>query len=133
MEKTELMKRFENETQMDSLYVPDDGHDAYTYWYVEWLEAKAEVYDRLMGGGKKTPKEAANFFGHPIAMDAYTSSDDNPRGDWCCFKHVPVIDRAEEIWSNNRKGWFARLPYGLIEYTGDWEKSLTLPDGWEDK
>ena len=106
---------------------------------INWLQVlrrevgKAKDYDRLMGGGKKTPKEVANFLGHPIAMDAYTSSEENQKGDWCCFKFVPVIDHEEEIWSNNKRGWYVRLPYGLIEYTGDWKDSLTVPDGWEEK
>jgi len=143
MKKSGQMIEFEEETGKSAIVTVKIGFAELQFpseVYVQWLESellidsvKATAYDRLTSGGKKTPKEVANFLGHPIAMDAYTSSEDNQKGDWCCFKYVPTIDRVEEIWSNNKRGWFARLPHGLIEYTGDWEKSLTLPDGWEEK
>jgi len=156
MEKTELMKRYEEET----------GHNAFlTYGitqaicyptYVEWLEEqlsnqtvekfqeiirnqcdeistlkeKAEAYDRLMSGGKKTLKEWANIFGMLVAVDR--------NGEAACFVHVPVmyLDAGEGIWANSPDHYGEEiylLPPYLIDFDGDWKDSLTLPDGWEEE
>jgi len=89
------------------------------------LEAKAEAYDRLMSGGKKTLKEWASLLGKPIAVDV--------EGRLLWFPKKPEIWCTTWIWYDNQFAWFGEgLPNGLIAYTGDWQDSLTLPDGWEE-
>lgn len=100
------------------------------------LKEKAEAYDRVMSGGRKTLKEWANIFGMPVAVDQ--------NGEVSCFVHVPVMylgegesiwTRGEGIWTNSPKHYGEEtylLPTHLIDFNGDWKDSLTLPDGWED-
>ena len=94
---------------------------------IEELQAKAEAYDRLMSGGKKTPKEVANFFGFPIAMNKY--------GAWyTLFPTIPII--AETGFWYSQVYPTGRFSHSIptidqIDFTGDWKESLTLPDGWE--
>ena len=143
MKKSKMMKRYEAETWKQSAIVkfmaggqaleqksyPKLGPYDYGMDYIAWLEAKAEAYDRLMSGGKKTLKEWANIFGMPVAVDK--------NGESACFVHVPVmnLDYNEGIWTNSPKhygeGIYLLPPY-LIDFYGDWEDSLTLPDGRED-
>jgi hypothetical protein len=88
------------------------------------LKAKAEAYDRLMSGGNKTPKEVANFFGKPIAMDM--------DGEWRVFYDcIPTIKGC--CWTPTEMYEYDVIPSILIDFTGDWKDSLTLPDGWEEK
>jgi hypothetical protein len=131
MEKTEMMKRYEVETGRKSVRGITDGihnvwFDIWHYQYLQWLEAKADAYDRIMSGGKKTLKEWANLFGMVVAVDM--------DGEAWAFSGVPVIDR--EIWRNNEahygQGAF-EIPKKLVEFDGNWKDSLTLPDGWEEK
>jgi hypothetical protein len=128
MEKTEIMKRFEQETKISAVRVVGDhwcNEEAYTEEYIEWLEAKAAAYDRLMSGGKKTLKELANILGKPVAIDAEN------RLWW--FPKKPGIGWTTWIWYDNQFGSFGEeLPNGLIAYSGDWRDSLTLPEGWEE-
>ena len=93
---------------------------------ISQLEAKAEAYDRLMSGGKKTLKEWANILGKPIAVDA--------EGSLLWFPKKPEIGLVTTwIWYDEQFGCFGEeLPNNLIDYTGDWKDSLTLPDGWEE-
>jgi hypothetical protein len=127
MEKTEIMKRFEQETKISAVRVVGDhwcNEEAYTEEYIEWLEAKAAAYDRLMSGGKKTLKELANILGKPVAIDIEN------RLLW--FPKKPEIGCTTWIWYDNQFGSFGEeLPNGLIDYSGDWKDSLTMPDGWE--
>jgi len=135
MEKTEMMERYEAETGRKSVRGITDGihavwFDIWHYQYLQWLEAKAEAYDRLMSGGKKTLKEWANIFGMAVAVDQ--------NGETSCFVHVPVmyLDEGEGIWSNSPEHYGEEtylLPPHLIDFDGDWKDSLTLPDGWENK
>jgi hypothetical protein len=93
---------------------------------ISQLEAKAEAYDRVMSGGKKTLKELANILGKPVAIDAKN------RLWW--FPKKPENGLTTWIWYDDQFGCFGEeLPNGLINYTGSWEDSLTLPDGWEEK
>ena len=87
--------------------------------YIEWLEAKAATYDRLMSGGKKTLKEIANFLGNPVAVDR--------EGRLLWFPKKPEIGLTTWIWYDKY------LPKNIFDYTGDWKNSLTLPDGWEER
>ena len=96
--------------------------DADTIYY----KAKAEAYDRLMSGGKKTLKEWANILGKPVAVDV--------EGRLCWFPKKPEIGLTTWIWYDEQFGCFGEyLPKNLIDFNGDWKDSLTLPDGWEEK
>jgi hypothetical protein len=126
MEMTEMMKKYEKETGMccayDTLFEWDFS---LTDNYIAWLEAKAEAYDRLMSGGKKTLKELANILGKPVAIDIEN------RLLW--FPKKPEIGWTTWIWYDEQFGCFGEeLPNGLIAYTGDWKDSLTIPDGREE-
>lgn len=130
---TELMKRYEAETgrkPKDLFMGSEESLIHFTREYVEWLEAKASAYDRLMSGGQKTPKEWANIFAMPVAVDQ--------NGEASCFVHVPVmwIDEGEGIWANSPNHYGEEtylLPPYLIDFDGDWKTSLTLPDGWGER
>ena len=83
---------------------------------------KAQAYDRLMSGGKKTLKELANFLGKPITVDK----------SGAIFAHEFVPHTAfGDMWVSNFFDCMAIHP-NLTSYTGNWKDSLTLPDGWED-
>jgi hypothetical protein len=127
MEKTEMMKRYEQETGISAID-PDElecyGREfvkVHTPEYVEWLEAKAAAYDRLMSGGKKTLKEIANFLQHPIAIQPSRS------GCIAIFANVPFLGETE--WKGH---WMSTIACDF-DYSGDWKDSLTMPDGWEEK
>ena len=85
------------------------------------LKEKAEAYDRLMSGGKKTLKELANIFGKPVA----TQKD----GDAYVYMECPVLNKNGD-WVGLYEG--TCISMYLIGFTGDWKDSLTLPDGWEE-
>ncbi len=134
MEKTELMYSFEQETGEEALViVPIKGDsltvvsEEYTRWCEEQYKKaqfKATAYGRLMSGGKKTLKEWANFIGKPIAM--------NENGEWHWYS--TNVHRGCNIWyPNNSRSPSGMLPFYLIDFSGDWKDSLTLPDGWETK
>ena len=90
---------------------------------ISQLEAKAEAYDRVMSGGKKSLKELANFLGKPITVDK--------SGAIFAHEFVPHTSFGD-MWVSNLFDCMAIHP-NLIDYTGDWKDSLTLPDGWEEK
>jgi hypothetical protein len=123
MYKTEMMKRYEQETGRKSVRGITDGihdvwFDIWHYQYLQWLEEKAEAYDRLMDGGKKTLKEWANIFGMYFAV--------GKSGVGYAYKYEPLLA------GNNFSGQCFSVIYPeFIDYTGDWKDSLTLPDGWE--
>jgi hypothetical protein len=127
MEKSDLM--IEYEIRIDSIVNWESTPVGYTRYLESELikaRAKSEAYDRLMSGGKKTLKELANILGKPVAIDAEN------RLWW--FPKKPEIGAATWIWYDNQFGSFGEeLPNGLIDYSGDWKDSLTLPDGWEEK
>ena len=122
MEKTEMMKKYEKETGMccayDTLFEWDFS---LTDNYIAWLEAKAEAYDRLMSGGKKTLKELANILQRPIAIQP------SRLGCISIFANIPFLGETE--WHGY---WMSTIACDL-DYSGDWKDSLTLPDGWEEK
>jgi hypothetical protein len=133
MEKNFIMKKYEQESggqSVDDSYsemVKNGSVDCnWNQGYINWLEAKAAAYDRLMSGGKKTLKEWANILGKPIAVDA--------EGSLLWFPKNPEIGLVTTwIWYDEQFGCFGEeLPNNLIDYTGDWKDSLTLPDGWEE-
>jgi hypothetical protein len=73
MDKTEMMKRYEAETgrkPKDLFMGSEESLIHFTREYVEWLEAKASAYDRLMGGEMSTTKhviiEHTNESPYPI-------------------------------------------------------------------
>ena len=128
MEKTEMMKRYEAETDECATWTWHE-REFLTGDYLAWLEAKAAAYDRLMSGGKKTLKELANIFGRAVAVDA--------NGDIESFAGEPRIDLHYGFWycDENAEDFEDEnfiIPKDIVDYTGDWKDSLTLPDGWEE-
>lgn len=134
MEKTGQMIEFEEETGRCAIVTVKVGFAELQFpseVYVEWIEAellkasvKAAAYGRVMSGGKKTPKEVANFFDLPIAQDK--------EGFWYAFGSPPVIDELRGTWGS-LLGYEKEIPSCNIRYTGSWQDSLTLPDGWREK
>lgn len=125
MEKTEIM--IEYEIKIDSIV----NWDCIPIGYAKYLEselvkarAKAEAYDRLMSGGKKTLKEIANIFGSIVAMDE--------SGRLHLFGMEPKINKNVGEWQPAYRSYHERVPICDIDFTGDWKDSLTLPDGWEE-
>ncbi len=127
MEKSEMMKRYEAETGKSArdelysgsikLYMPTPTND-----YIAWLETKAEAYDRIMSG-EPTAKEIANVLNRIIAMDADFK--------WYAFGVIPY-GTTKFRWVAVRGSTKYRVPCFHIKFDGDWEDSLTLPDGWEE-
>ena len=60
MEKTELMLEYERETgeTLDMSILREDASGSW-YGFLDMMDEKAEAYDRLMSGGKKTLKDRA--------------------------------------------------------------------------
>ena len=110
MEKSELERKLE----CAEFYAKSLEHK------IETIELKAEAYDRLMSGGKKTLKELANFLQRPIAIQPSRS------GCVAIFANVPFLGETE--W---RGYWMSTIACDL-DFSGDWQDSLTLPDGWEE-
>lgn len=121
MKKTEMMKKFEAETGEEAIdYLTEYPFDDYT----RWLEAKAAAYDRVMGGGKvSNAKEAANFYGRPVA------SVDR---EWKVFENLPKYD-GYRWWDMESRAFPSgeTVHFNIDAFEGDEENSLTLPDGWE--
>ena len=127
MEKSETMKeRYENETGKEALVFSPKGmspSNGYVEWLVEKVEemrAKAESYDRLVSGGRKTLKEWANIFGAYFAV--------GKSGVGYVFRDNPPL--VENTFMGQ---CFAIVYPEFIDFSGDWKDSLTLPDGWEEK
>ena len=126
MEKSEMMKRYESETgesARDELYSGSMKLYMPTNDYIAWLEAKTNAYDRLMSG-EPTAKEIANVLNRIIAMDADFK--------WYAFGAIPY-GTTKFRWVAVRGSTKYRVPCFNIKFDGDWEDSLTLPDGWEEK
>ena len=132
MEKTELMLKYEQETG-ETLDVAILAEDASGSWfgYIDMVDAKAEAYDRLMSGGKFTIKEMANIKKRPMTIDkdvtinAHGEIPQLARGGFaglsdCCVNDADDYAEIDES--------FVEIPEGF-----DWQTSLTLPDGWEEK
>lgn len=93
---------------------------------LEEAQAKAAAYDRLMSGGKvSTEKEAANFYGRPVA------SVDR---EWKVFENLPKYD-GYRWWDMESRAFPSgeTVQFDIDAFEGDEETSLTLPDGWEEK
>lgn len=86
---------------------------------IDELQAKAQAYDHLMSGGKKTLKEWANFSQYPVAIQP------SRREGVAIFADIPYLGETE--W----KGKWISTIICHIDFTGDWKDSLTLPDSWE--
>lgn len=96
---------------------------------VQLAEAKhkATAYDRLMSGGKKTLKEWANIFGLPFAVGY------NGQGIAFKCKNLPIVYGLNWWPADVGDFGFAFIDSSFIDYTGDWQDSLTLPDGCEEQ
>ncbi len=120
---TELMKKYEAETGKSArgeLYSGSIKLCMPTNDYIAWLEAKAEAYDRL-SGGNKTLKEWANVLNMIVTL--------NFDGNLEIWEKVPTFQAG--TWCGD--GYVGVLASDCWDYTGDWEDSLTMPDGWEEK
>jgi len=132
MEKTGQMIEFEEETGGCAIVTVKVGFAELQFpseVYAEWIEAellkasvKAAAYDRLMSGGP-TAKEIANVLNRIIAMDH--------DGKWHAFCSAPCA-KSNYQWIPVRGSSKYRVPCFHIKFDGDWEDSLTFPDGWEE-
>ena len=93
---------------------------------IDELQEKAVAYDRLMSGGLSM-KELANILNHPVAIE--NDEGQNTLYYFDSTPHIGQFSDGTQFWSCKRK-W--RLPRQLVQYTGSWQDSLTLPDGWEE-
>ena len=96
----------------------------------DYMRVKAEAYDRIMSGGKKTLKEWANLLGRPVAMDF--------GGVVESYNTIPMRCDSAGYWycdeySENFEDEHFIIPKECFDFTGSWQDSLTLPDGWEEK
>lgn len=93
------------------------------------MAEKAEAYDRLMSGGKKTLKEWANILGRVVVI--------NGNGIAESFAGTPTIDLRYCFWyidedDDDYEDDRFIIPKECVDFDGDWKNSLTLPDGWEE-
>ena len=68
---------------------------------------------------KRTLQEIANFFDMALAMDE--------NGSWYLYTAKPVL--MGDRWNGNGN-IFCGLSRDLVDYSGDWRDSLTLPESW---
>lgn len=108
MDKTDLMKEYEIKI----------GYTRYLESELLKARLKAEAYDRLMSGGRKTLKEWANIFGAYFAV--------GKSGVGYVFRDNPPL--VENTFMGQ---CFAIVYPEFIDFSCDWKDSLTLPDGWE--
>ncbi len=92
------------------------------------LKEKAEAYDRIMSGGKKTLNEWANILGRVVVV--------NGNGIAESFAGTPTIDLRYCFWyidedDDDYEDDRFIIPKECVEFDGDWTQSLTLPDKWE--
>ena len=131
MDKADLQKQFEDEQDREAVAEFSHGK-IYLPAYGEWCERKAlnlmekaEAYDRLMSGGKKTLKEWANIFGKPIVVD----SDDTI----LVFSSVPRYEGGYSQEGEFIDDWIGEVIAHIdCEYEGEYVDDVTLPDGWEE-
>ena len=71
---------------------------------------------------KRTLQEIANFFDMAVAVDY----------DGCIYMHPIMPIRSSHNWYNKGGSIFI-VDRDLVEYSGDWRESLTLPDSWPKK
>jgi len=121
MEKTEMMKRFEEKTEYDAI---DTQTKNVTIAYIRLLESKVKAYDRLMSGGAITRQEMANIIGKPIGCSWMHN--------WFIFSKIPTADKHGWL-DDNLEHMPKNLSDRISEKPPYWQDSLTLPDGWEKK
>ena len=114
MEKTELERKLE----CAEFYAKSLEHE------IETLEPKATAYDNRLMSGEPTAKEIANVLNRIIAMDADFK--------WYAFGVIPY-GTTQFSWVAVRGSTKYRVPCFNIKFDGDWEDSLTFPDGWREK
>lgn len=68
---------------------------------------------------KKTLQEIANFFDMAVAVDE----------DGDVFMHPTMPTRSSCNWYNHGEDIFP-IESDLVEFSGDWRDSLTLPENW---
>ena len=146
MERTELVEKFDTETGCSlerarktgkvallkaeyikwlEAQIPTGDKIAVSAEYLRGLEDKAEAYDRLMGGGRKTLKEWANIFGKPVV-----DSD----GTILVFSSIPSYEGGYSQEGEFVDEWVGEVIAHIdCEYEGEFVDEITLPDGWEEK
>ena len=118
MEKTEMMKQYEKETgrkPKDLFMGSEESLIHFTREYVEWLEAKASAYDRLMGGEMSTTNKSE----HVIIEHTNESPYQIPCGQHYC----PVCYGETNTGFRCMKCGRQFSPPRNINYI--------KPDGWE--
>ena len=126
MIKTEMMKQYEKETgeTLDMAILAEDASGSW-YGFLDMMNEKAAAYGRIMSGGKKTLKEMSNFLGKIVVVHR------DGRASW--HEILPNKNEQWGIWVvRSYKDNHGDIPKDLILFDGDWQDSLTLPDGWED-
>ena len=68
---------------------------------------------------KRTLQEIANFFDMAVAVDK----------DGCIYMHPIMPIRSSHNWYNHGDDIFT-VDSDIVDYSGDWRDSLTLPDSW---
>ena len=68
---------------------------------------------------KRTLQEIANFFDMALAMDE--------DGSWYLYTAKPIL--MGDHWNENGN-IFCGLTRELIDHSGNWRNSLTLPESW---
>lgn len=136
MEKTEMMKEFQAKTGIKAMVMVKNGtlvlpsltiRTSQQFFpseeYIDWLEAKASSYDRIMSGGKLTMQELANILGKTVAISA------SGQLEW--FADKPLLNLEMGTWDG---GWMhlGFLPSDIVDYKGHWTLSRTIPDNRED-
>ncbi len=123
MDRTEIMNKYERITGKQAVYNTAFGME-YSIDFIKWLTEGREAYDRLMSGkSKMTMQEMANFIGYPITVD--WDGTVNAHGA------EPIVRLDSFLWANDAND-VMEIPESMVDYTGVWKDSLTLPDGWEE-
>lgn len=103
MIKTEMMKRFEEETDKQSAYPKLCPYD-YDMEYLAWLEAKADAYDRLINMNSVSKHDIKIVLdGH--AWYAYRIPFRNLQEDNAGFGATPQIALTALLESELPDGW----------------------------
>ena len=117
MEKTELMLKYEQETgeTLDMAILADDASGSW-YGYIDMVDAKAEAYDRIMSGGKKTLQEYIEKYWDKRVIDFTVRLDGRDSF------YIHPASESGDTFNFKAKG-------NCLETTCE----CTLPDGREEK
>jgi len=153
MEKSKMMHGYEQETGKMSMMLVSQISGVTpsfpTEDYIAWLESKAnisddaieiirtqcdeisalkekaEAYGRLISGSAKiTMQEMANLIGRPITIGR--------DGGITAHGAMPRLETTQfgKFWHNEADDYM-EINESFVDFSGSWEDSLTLPNGWE--